>query len=133
MTPRGGGMLFVGAMHGADSPNYDSLCWFADAVLPLIEQRLGYETRLTIAGFTSGGADLGRFADHPGIILRGAVADPAPLYNAHRVFVAPTRFAAGLPYKVQEAASYGVPVVATRTAAGAVGVAERARSVWSRT
>ena len=117
LTPRGwaqrAGMLFVGAMHGADSPNYDSLCWFVDAVLPLIERQLGYETRLTIAGFTSGGADLGRFADHPRITLRGAVVDLAPLYNAHRVFVAPTRLAAGLPYKVHEAASYGVPVVAT--------------------
>jgi O-antigen biosynthesis protein len=29
------------------------------------------------------------------------------------VVVAPTRFAAGTPYKVYEAASYGVPVVAT--------------------
>lgn len=37
----------------------------------------------------------------------------APLYNAHRVFVASTRYAAGLPHKTHEAASYGVPVVAT--------------------
>lgn len=107
------GMLFVGAMHGIDSPNYDSLCWFVDAVLPLIERALGYETRLTIAGFTSGGADLSRFADHPRITLRGEVADLTPLYNANRVFVAPTRFAAGLPYKVHDAASFGLPVVAT--------------------
>ena len=39
--------------------------------------------------------------------------DTFPLYDAHRVFVAPTRYAAGVPYKVHEAASYGVPVVAT--------------------
>ena len=107
------GLLFVGAMHGTDSPNFDSMCWFVDNVLPLIERELGYETRLTIAGFTSGGADLSRFADHPRITLRGEVADLTPLYNANRVFVAPTRFAAGLPYKVHEAASLGLPVVAT--------------------
>lgn len=117
LTPRSwgerAGLLFVGAIHAMDSPNYDSLCWFIDAVLPLIEQQLGYETRLTIAGFTAGDVDLGRFRNHPRITLRGGIADLAPLYDANRVFVAPTRYAAGLPYKVQEAASYGLPVVAT--------------------
>ncbi len=39
--------------------------------------------------------------------------DLTPLYDAHRLFVAPTRYAAGSPYKVQEAASFGLPVVAT--------------------
>ena len=29
------GMLFVGAIHQADSPNFDSLGWFVDHVLPL--------------------------------------------------------------------------------------------------
>ena len=33
------GMLFEGAMHGADSPNYDSLCWFVDAVQRIERQR----------------------------------------------------------------------------------------------
>ena len=47
------------------------------------------------------------------ITLRGSIADTVPLYDAHRVFVAPTRYAAGLPYKIHEAASYGVPVAAT--------------------
>jgi glycosyltransferase involved in cell wall biosynthesis len=79
----------------------------------LIEDTLGWETRLTIAGYTAPGTDLGRFEDHPRITLRGTVSNLEPLYNVHRVFVAPTRYAAGLPYKVFEAASYGVPVVAT--------------------
>ncbi len=108
------GMLFVGAMHEQDSPNHDSLCWFVDAVLPLIEQKLGWETRLTIAGYTAPGVSLARFEDHPRITLRGTVPDLTPLYDAHRLFIAPTRFAAGMPYKVQEAASFGLPVVATR-------------------
>jgi GT2 family glycosyltransferase len=117
LTPCGrgerSGMLFVGALHGMESPNYDSLCWFVDAVLPLIEQQLGWETRLTIAGFATGDVDLSRFLDHPRVTLRGAMADMTPLYETHRVFVAPTRYAAGLPHKVHEAASHGVPVVTT--------------------
>ncbi len=107
------GMLFVGAIHDMDAPNYDSLCWFVDEVLPLVEQELRWETRLTIVGYTAPSVDLSRFADHARITLRGAVTDLAPIYNQHRVFVAPTRFAAGIPYKIHSAASYGLPVVAT--------------------
>ena len=97
------GMLFVGAIHKQDSPNFDSLVWFTDEVLPLIEAELAWETRLTIAGYIAPGVDLGRFAHHPRITLRGSVADLDPLYNAHRIFIAPTRYAAGAPYKVLEA------------------------------
>lgn len=116
-TPRGfqerAGLLFVGAIHKQDSPNLDSLVWFVDAVLPLIEKALGWQTRLTVAGYTAPGVSLDRFERHPRVTLRGPVADLTPLYDAHRVFVAPTRFAAGAPYKVFEAASRGLPVVAT--------------------
>ncbi|MBT3469306.1 MAG: glycosyltransferase family 4 protein, partial [Opitutae bacterium] len=39
--------------------------------------------------------------------------DLAPLYNQARIFVAPTRYAAGIPQKVCEAAASGIPVVST--------------------
>jgi glycosyltransferase involved in cell wall biosynthesis len=107
------GMLFVGAIHKEDSPNFGSLVWFVDDVLPIIEAELKWETRLTIAGYLAPGVDLSRFAQHPRITLRGPVADLDPLYDAHRIFLAPTRCAAGTPYKVLEAASRGLPVVAT--------------------
>ena len=107
------GMLFAGAIHQMDSPNFDSLCWFVDAVLPIVEKSLGWETRLTIAGYTAPDVTLARFASHPRVTLRGTVPDLAPLYASHRLFIAPTRFAAGAPYKVHEAASHGLPVVAT--------------------
>ena len=61
------------------------------------------------------------FREHPRITLRGTVADTLPLYASHRVFVAPTRYAAGLPYKVNEAASFGLPVVATELLRGQLG------------
>jgi O-antigen biosynthesis protein len=125
LTPRPwkdrAGLLFVGAFAAMDSPNYEGLCWFVDDVLPLVEQELGYETRLTVVGFMGDGVDLERFRHHPRITLRGAVADTVPLYDAHRVFIAPTRYAAGVPYKVHEAASYGVPVVATELLRGQLG------------
>jgi GT2 family glycosyltransferase len=116
-TPRAfadrAGMLFLGAMHQPDSPNRDALDWFVREVLPLVEQSLGWETRLTVAGYVDQAISLEVYRDHPRITLRGAVEDIAPLYDAHRIFVAPTRYAAGAPYKVHEAASYGLPVVAS--------------------
>jgi glycosyltransferase involved in cell wall biosynthesis len=107
------GMLFVGAIHRMDSPNYDSLCWFIDEILPLIERELGWQTRLTVAGYTGPDVSLDRFRSHSRVTLRGAVQDLEPLYDSHLGFVAPTRFAAGTPYKVYEASSFGLPVVAT--------------------
>ena len=107
------GLLFLGAMHEPDCPNLDALDWFVTAVLPLVEKALRWETRLTVAGYTAPGVSLDRFAHHPRISLRGVVAETEPLFGQHRVFVAPTRFAAGLPYKLHEAASFGLPIVAS--------------------
>ena len=116
-TPRAfterAGLLFIGAMHHTDSPNYDGLVWFIDMVLPLIENALGWETRLTVVGYTGVDVSLAQFRDHPRVTLRGPLVETERLYDAHRIFVAPTRFAAGTPYKVHEAASFGIPVVAT--------------------
>jgi len=44
---------------------------------------------------------------------RGKVDDLTPLYNQARLFVAPTRFSAGIPLKICEAAAHGIPVVTT--------------------
>jgi glycosyltransferase involved in cell wall biosynthesis len=49
------------------------------------------------------------------------VHDLRALYGAARVFVAPTRFAAGTPYKVYEAASFGLPCVVTDLLAAQLG------------
>jgi glycosyltransferase involved in cell wall biosynthesis len=115
------GLLFVGAMHRMDSPNYDSLCWFVDEVLPIVEQSLGWETRLTIVGYTAPEVVLDRFRDHSRVTLRGALPQTAKLYESHRVFVGPTRFAAGTPYKVFEAASFGLPCVTSSLLARQLG------------
>jgi glycosyltransferase involved in cell wall biosynthesis len=57
----------------------------------------------------------------PGVEILGAVPELGDLYDAARVFVAPTRFSAGVPLKVYEAASRGVPVVATELLATQLG------------
>jgi glycosyltransferase involved in cell wall biosynthesis len=107
------GVLFVGAIHGQSSPNFDSIEWFVNEVLPIIERTLGWQTRLTVAGYIASGVSLAKFACNSRVTLVGAINDLTRLYDRHRIFVAPTRFAAGQPYKVYEAASFGLPVVAT--------------------
>jgi glycosyltransferase involved in cell wall biosynthesis len=57
----------------------------------------------------------------PEIQVLGRVDDLGPLYDQARVFIAPTRFAAGIPLKIIEAAAKGVPVVTTSVLAQQLG------------
>ena len=78
-TPRAfadrAGMLFLGAIHQQESPNFDALEWFVHKVLPLVEQSLGWQTRLTIAGFVDPAVSLEAYREHPRITLCGAVEE----------------------------------------------------------
>ena len=47
----------------------------------------------------------------PTVHVLGAQEDLRPLYETARVFVVPTRYAAGLPFKAYEAAAFGLPLV----------------------
>ena len=49
-----------------------------------------------------------------GVACLGSVPDLTAEYARGRVFIAPTRFAAGVPVKVCEALSHGLPVVCSR-------------------
>jgi glycosyltransferase involved in cell wall biosynthesis len=44
-----------------------------------------------------------------------------PILRRHRVLLAPTRFAAGLPHKVQHGIAMGIPVVTTELIASQMG------------
>ena len=106
------GLLFRDALHGAGTPAYDGLCWFVDAVLPLVQAALGWETQLTIVADTPAADEFDRFRHHARITLRAPPVDPMALYDAHRMFIAPAPTAAGAAYRLLELAAYGLPVVA---------------------
>jgi GT2 family glycosyltransferase len=105
------GFVFVGAMPDDNSPNADSLRWFAAEILPRLRRQIGDELRLQVAGYCD--APSIRALDGKAVDLLGPVEDLRPILERARVMVAPTRFAAGLPHKVYQTAAYGVPVVAT--------------------
>ena len=103
------GLVFVGRMVEADSPNVDGLRWFFQHVWP--QWPASQRPSLTLVGQVAP-ALAEEFVAY-GAIVTGPVEDVAPHLNAALVFLAPTRFAAGVPHKVHEAAAAGVPVVAT--------------------
>lgn len=104
-------ILFVGSMPSLTSPNADSMIWFTEKIFPLIRQQLGDDIKLNIVG-PVGLSLRNRFAGE-GIRVWGRVEDLTDLYDRTRLFIAPTRFSAGIPHKAHEAAAHGLPLVAT--------------------
>lgn len=117
------GILFVGAIHDEKSPNADSLFWFVQEVLPRIQDQLGEDIRFAIAGFNKSQKLLSLQSDSVQIL--GKVEQLWELYNSSRIFVAPTRFAAGIPFKVHHAAAHGLPIVTTSLIAHQLGWQDR--------
>jgi GT2 family glycosyltransferase len=115
------GLLFVAGIHQMDSPNLDSLNWYVDEILPALRAEFDEVPILHFAGYTGPEIDLSAFRSNPFVKLHGPVYDLRRLYDASRVFVAPSRFAAGTPYKIYEAASFGLPCVVTDLLAGQLG------------
>jgi GT2 family glycosyltransferase len=103
--------LFVGALDSDLSPNADSIVWFARTVMPLLDNLIGDRYGLLVAGRCTAPRVLA--LSDPRIRVLQRIDDLSALYECARVFVAPTRYAAGIPHKVHEAAAKGVPVVTT--------------------
>lgn len=100
-------VLFVGAVHGSDNPNADSIREFYQQHWPRIRRETG--ATFVIAGF---GTEILRNEIRDSTVqILGPQGDLRPLYDRARVFVVPTRYAAGIPFKAHEAAGYGVPMV----------------------
>jgi glycosyltransferase involved in cell wall biosynthesis len=110
-TPRSfaerSGLLFVGAMTGL--PNRDAVLWFAREIWDSVRSSIGGQVSFCVVG-AQPPAEIVKI---PGIEALGQVPDLTPVYDRSRIFVAPSRLAAGIPIKVQTAAANGLPVVCT--------------------
>lgn len=109
--------LFVGAMPGKDNPNADAMLYFCSTIWPRVRKATGAE--LLIAGHGSDAALVDLKVD--GVRIVGHQENLTELYNQTRVFVVPTRYAAGIPYKAHEAAAFGVPLVVSTLIAEQLG------------
>ena len=112
-------LLFVGPVRVLDSPNGDAVQWFIREIFPLVRKRLGPDVKFLVAGPNSPEVT-GALAGEA-IEFTGKVDDLTELYDRARLFVVPTRFSAGIPLKILETASRGLPVVATALVAGQLG------------
>ena len=108
-------MLFVGALREDESPNVDSLLWFIENSLPAIIAAEP-DAKLIVVGDNTAAALASINQDS--VIFMGRQASIEDFYDSCRVFIAPTRFAAGIPHKVHEAAANGIPSVVTPLLAG---------------
>jgi GT2 family glycosyltransferase len=114
--------LFVGALDDDVSPNVDALEFFVNEVAPRLDALIGADWTLRVAGRC--GAPRALALRSGRVQLLGRVEDLAPLYAQSRVFVAPTRYAAGIPMKVHEAAARGLPCAVTSLLAAQLGWAD---------
>lgn len=108
-------MLFVGALREDESPNVDSLLWFIENSLPAIIAAEP-DARLIVVGDNT--AATLESINQDSVVFMGRQESIEEFYDDCRVFIAPTRFAAGIPHKVHEAAANGIPSVVTPLLAG---------------
>jgi len=110
-------ILFVGGILSDPSPNADAVRYFTQQILPLVRQEANCE--LYIVGTNQVKAVWDMESDYVHVI--GRVNDLTSYYNRCRLFVVPTRYSAGIPLKLLEAAAHGVPAVVTPLTANQLG------------
>ncbi len=106
-------ILFIGSFLAPDSPNEDAVLFFAKEILPKIRNEV--PCRLFVVGINPP-ESIKKLAS-PSIIVTGYVEDLKQYYDKCRIFVVPHRFSAGIPLKLEEAMSYGIPAVVSELTA----------------
>lgn len=103
-------MLFVGSFFaGAGSPNEDAALYLAREIFPTIHRQLGCKLYI-VGGYPTPAI---KELNSDKIIVTGFVENLAEYFDTCKVNVVPTRFASGIPLKLLEAMSYGIPTVTT--------------------
>jgi glycosyltransferase involved in cell wall biosynthesis len=102
------GLLFIGGFR--HPPNTDAMLWYATEVLPLLRLRLPGVKTYVVGGDVP--PTLKEFAADD-FVLAGYVPDATPYLTGCRLSISPLRYGAGVKGKVNQAMSYGLPVVAT--------------------
>ncbi len=109
-------ITFVGRMDYF--PNEQAMVDFCNDVWPRL--RAARPTvRLQIVG-ASPTAAVRRLGELPGVVVTGAVADVRPYVRRSALTIAPLQIARGTQNKILESMAMGVPVIASRIAAGGV-------------
>ena len=111
------GIMFLGGFQ--HPPNVDAMVWFVGEVMPQL-RALGAAMQLTIYGADIPPEIEALAADD--VVIGGHASDLLPVFDRHRVSVAPLRYGAGFKGKVAESLAHGVPIVGTPIAAEGTGL-----------
>lgn len=109
----GNALVFTGKMDFR--PNVDAVLWFAEEVLPRIQEQIP-DVRLWVVGQRPH-RRLEVLRENPAITLTGYVEDARPYIAGATVYVAPLRIGGGTRLKLLEAMAMERAVVATRLGA----------------
>jgi GT2 family glycosyltransferase/glycosyltransferase involved in cell wall biosynthesis len=112
------GVVFVGGFQ--HPPNIDAVEFYAKEIWPLFrEQCPGVPTYIIGSRMPDG---LRKLGESHGLNMLGFVEDLMPYYTGSVLSIAPLRYGAGVKGKVNEALSFGLPVVGTSAALEGMGL-----------
>jgi sugar transferase (PEP-CTERM/EpsH1 system associated) len=109
-------ICFIGRMDYY--PNQECMIDFCNNILPRIQEKVP-EATLTIVGANPSNKIV-QLSNLKGVVVTGSVDDVRPYVRESAVNVAPLNIARGTQNKILESMAMGVPVVASKTAAGGI-------------
>lgn len=118
-------ILFVGAFLGSPCPNEDAILYFVRDIYPRVFEATGANLLIVGTNYLESVRNL----ESDSIRVTGRVDNLYDYYNESRVFIFPHRYAAGIPLKLLECFSHGLPAVVTPLIAGQLGSDEHAVSI----
>lgn len=116
---------FLGGFNNFDSPNIDSIKWLKEEVYPYLNHSLCSNSQIQIAGSSGCNKCLNFLQQFLGDQYIGQLNSLEKWFNSLKVFVVPTRYAAGAAHKLHMASSYGVPIVTTTLIAKQMNLVEK--------
>ena len=110
-------LIYIGSMDWY--PNEDAVAFFADEVLPSIQDKVP-DVQFSIVGGNPS-ARVQKLAEREGVVVTGRVPEIKPYFAEATVFVVPLRIGSGTRLKILEALAMGKAIVSTTV--GAEGLA----------
>ncbi|MGN6646859.1 MAG: glycosyltransferase [Cytophaga sp.] len=102
------GLLFIGGYN--HPPNTDAVVWLVKQIMPLVWKKIP-DMNVTLLGNNPNKEVLKLISEQ--VHVPGFIDDVTPHFNAHKVFVAPLRYGAGMKGKIGQSLEFGLPVIST--------------------
>ena len=106
-------LIYIGSMDWY--PNEDAVAFFADEVLPRIQEKIPDVAFSIVGGNPSGRVQ--KLAERNGVVVTGRVPEIKPYFAEATVFVVPLRIGSGTRLKILEALAMGKAIVSTSVGA----------------